>query len=82
MLKVKFRFLYTTPKEAKSVAQAIEPDNRQSIQGLTITTATNDSILFGAISCEMSVATLASTLDDLLACVSTAESTFEAIRDQ
>jgi hypothetical protein len=82
LLKVKFQFLYATPKEAESVVQAIEPDNRQSIQGLTITTTTNDSILSGSVSCETSVATLASTLDDLLACISVAEGIFEAIQDQ
>jgi hypothetical protein len=82
LLKVKFQFLYASPKEAESVAQAIEPDNRQSIQGLKITTNTNGSVLLGSVSCEMSVATIASTLDDLFACISIAENTFEAIQDQ
>ena len=81
-MKVKLRFLYTTTKEAESVAQAIEPDNRQSIQGLSITTKADGSVLSGSVFCEMSVATLASTLDDLFACISTVEGTFEAIKDQ
>jgi hypothetical protein len=82
VLKAEFRFLYANPKEAESVTQAIHPDNLQSFEGLHITTTTQGPTLLGCVSCEMSVETLASTLDDLLACISTAEVAFEALRDQ
>lgn len=82
MLRAEFRLLYANAKEAKCVAQAIEPDNLQAPEGLNITSLTNGSYLLGSISCEMSIETLASTLDDLLACISTAEGAFEALQDK
>ncbi|MCK4497838.1 MAG: KEOPS complex subunit Pcc1 [Candidatus Bathyarchaeia archaeon] len=82
MLRAEFRFLYANAKEAKSVAQAIEPDNLQAPEGLNITSLTKGSHLLGSISCKMSIETLASTLDDLLACISAAEGAFEALQDQ
>jgi hypothetical protein len=80
-LEAKLSFTYETEREAESVVRAVSPDNVKAPSGVTVTTARDGSDLFGIVRCERSLQTFLATLDDLLACISVAERTFESVKD-
>ena len=67
---------YKNEREAEAVAKAVAPDNIQVPQGLIIETVRNGSDVLTTIECQTRLQTLIATIDDLLACVSVAEKTF------
>jgi hypothetical protein len=80
-LKAKFSFLYETEREAKTVIDAISPDNIKAPFGLTVKAVRTNSVLSTLVRCEKSLETFIATLDDLLACISIAEKSFETVKD-
>lgn len=67
---------YQNEREAKAVAKAVSPDNLEVPPGLYIETIRNGSDVLTKVECQTRLQTLIATLDDLLACVSVAEKTF------
>jgi hypothetical protein len=58
---------------ARSIMEAISPDNLQSPRGVVIKTKVKDSELHMTISCVGGIKSLIATLDDLLSCIQAAE---------
>ncbi len=79
-LEARLTFIYDTEHEAKSVNDAISPDNIEVPIGLNVETARDNCLLSTSVSCDKSIETFIATLDDLLACISVAEQVFRAIR--
>lgn len=64
---------YNDKKTAEAVAKAISPDNTKTPQGMTIKTIQATGAVKTTIAIRGKLATLISTIDDLLCCASTAE---------
>ena len=79
-LEAKLSFVYETEQETKAVVKAVSPDNVEVPLGLSIEMIRNDCRLLAAVCCEKPLGTFIATLDDLLACISVAEKTFEAVK--
>ena len=71
---------YQNEREAEAVAKAVSPDNIQVPLGLHIKTVRNGSDVDTKIECQTRLETLIATIDDLLACVSVAEKTFNVAK--
>ncbi len=80
-LEAKLSFTYETERDAESVVKAVSPDNVKVPSGVTVTTTRDGSDLLGVVRCEKPLPTFLATLDDLLACISVAERTFESAKD-
>ncbi len=78
-LNAEFLFAYETEKRAEAIVKAVSPDNVEVPRGLSVKTSMSNSRLLASVSCKKSLETFVSTLDDLLACISVAESIFGAI---
>jgi hypothetical protein len=75
-LEAEIRLAYRNEREAEAVAKAVSPDNVEVPPGLHIETLRNGSDVLTKIECQTRLQTLIATIDDLLACVSVAEKTF------
>jgi tRNA threonylcarbamoyladenosine modification (KEOPS) complex Pcc1 subunit len=75
-LEAEIRLSYRNEREAEAVAKAVSPDNVEVPDGLRIETTRNGSDVLTTINCQTRLQTLIATIDDLLACVSVAEKTF------
>jgi hypothetical protein len=64
---------YDDARIAKAVTGAISPDNFKTPKGLKVKTVQETGRVVSRIACEVKLATLISTIDDLLSCTSTAE---------
>ncbi len=64
---------YASPRVAKAVAKALEPDNLKLPDGLAVSTRASGNKVTSAIDLDGRMETLLATLDDLLACALTAE---------
>ncbi len=71
---------YQNEREAEAVAKAVSPDNIQVPPGLHIKTVRNGCDVDTKIECQTRLETLIATIDDLLACVSVAEKTFNVAK--
>ena len=80
-MEAKIRLNYQDEREAQAVAQAVSPDNLQVPPGLYIKTVRNGSKVLTTVECQTRIQTLIATLDDLLACVSVAEKTFNVAKN-
>lgn len=78
--EAELRFVYTTSLEAAAIAKALSPDNYHVPAGLSVKTVSSGRQLSASVHCEKPLETLIATLDDLLACVSAAESAFKTIQ--
>ena len=67
---------YRNEREAEAVAKAVSPDNVEVPPGLHIETSRKGFDVLTTIECRTRLQTLIATIDDLLACVSVAEKTF------
>ena len=65
--------LYEDADAARSIMEAISPDNLQAPPGVTVEARTADSRLQISVSCAGGVRSLIATVDDLLSCVQAAE---------
>ncbi len=68
---------FENTREAEAVTKAVSPDNVKVPSGLNIKTQRNGSTVHTLIFCRTRLQTLIATLDDLLACVSVAEKSYE-----
>ena len=79
-MEAEIRLSYKNQREAQAVAKAVSPDNVEVPSGLLIETVRNGSEVLTTIECQTKLATLIATIDDLLACVSVAEKTFQVAK--
>lgn len=79
-LEAKVSFMYDTEREAEAVVKAVSPDNVEVPSGLSVETVRRDRHLLALVHCEKSLETFIATLDDLLACISVVEKTFETVK--
>ncbi|MGD2066786.1 MAG: KEOPS complex subunit Pcc1 [Candidatus Bathyarchaeota archaeon] len=75
-MEAEIRLTYQNEREAEAVAKAVSPDNMEVPSGLYIETVRNGSDVLTKVECQTRLQTLIATIDDLLACVSVAEKTF------
>ncbi|HID60945.1 MAG TPA: hypothetical protein EYP46_03700 [Hadesarchaea archaeon] len=66
--------VYGDERAAKAVATALAPDNLQVPEGLEISTVAKGREVVSVVGLDGRAETLLATLDDLLACMLTAES--------
>jgi len=64
---------YKKREAAKAIAAAIQPDNLQSPKGVRVRTRVDIARITTLVELDGRIETLLATLDDLLACISTAE---------
>ena len=74
-LELKFR----NEKTARSILEAVSPDNIQAPEGIMVKTLLNDNILKIEITCSRGIGSLILTLDDLLSCIQAAEKTINLL---
>jgi tRNA threonylcarbamoyladenosine modification (KEOPS) complex Pcc1 subunit len=79
-LEAEIRLSYKTEREAEAVAKAVSPDNVEVPPGLYVKTVRKGSDVHTRIECQTRLQTLIATIDDLLACVSVAEKTFNVAK--
>lgn len=79
-LEAELSLVYGTEREAEAVVKAVSPDNVKTPVGLSVETIRDNCRLLARVSCEKTLETFISTLDDLLACISVAEKTFAAVK--
>jgi hypothetical protein len=79
-LEAEIRLSYKNEREAEAVEKAVSPDNVEVPPGLHIETARNGSDVLTTIECQTRLQTLIATIDDLLACVSVAEKSFNVAK--
>lgn len=64
---------YPDPKTARSIMDAISPDNLDAPEGIDIDAKVEGNKLKISISCSRGIGSLLSTADDLLSCIQAAE---------
>lgn len=79
-LEAELSFTYESEQEAESIVKAVSPDNVKVPIGLSVKMMVSNCHSQVSVSCEKSLETLLATLDDLLACMSTAERTLKTIK--
>lgn len=80
MLEAEIVLTYSSENEAKTISNAISPDNLEAPVGLFIETKALGCSVVTTIKYDgENIATFLSTIDDLLSCASTAEKTLSAI---
>ena len=80
-MKTKIVLKYENEREAKTVSQAVSPDNMKTPMHLGVDTFDVGNQVVASVNYEGdNIMTLASTIDDLLRCATIAEKTFLAIR--
>ena len=79
-MEAEIRLSYKNEREAEAVEKAVSPDNVEVPPGLHIETARNGSDVLTTINCQTRLQTLIATIDDLLACVSVAEKSFNVAK--
>jgi hypothetical protein len=79
-LEAEIRLSYQNEREAEAVAKAVSPDNVEVPSGLYVKTVRKGSEVLTNVECQTRLQTLIATIDDLLACVSVAEKTFNVAK--
>ncbi|PVX25114.1 MAG: KEOPS complex subunit [Candidatus Bathyarchaeum sp.] len=79
-MEAEIRLTYQNEREAEAVAKAVSPDNLEVPPGLHIETVRKGSDVLTTVECQTRLQTLIATIDDLLACVSVAEKTFNVAK--
>ena len=79
-MEAEIRLSYQNEREAEAVAKAVSPDNVEVPSGLYVKTVRKGSEVLTNVECQTRLQTLIATLDDLLACVSVAEKTFNVAK--
>ena len=70
---------YDDSKTARSIMEAISPDNLDAPEGIDVATKVDGDILKISISCSRDIGSLLSTVDDLLSCIQAAERAIDKI---
>ncbi|MCZ2808299.1 MAG: KEOPS complex subunit Pcc1 [Candidatus Bathyarchaeota archaeon] len=79
-MEAEIRLSYQNEREAEAVAKAVSPDNVEVPSGLYVKTVRKGSEVLTNVECQTRLQTLIATIDDLLACVSVAEKTFNVAK--
>ena len=79
-MEAEIRLSYQNEREAEAVAKAVSPDNVEVPLGLYVETVRKGSDVLTKVECQTRLPTLIATIDDLLACVSVAEKTFNVAK--
>ncbi len=79
-LQAKITLRYESAATATAIAKAVSPDNTNTPVGLTVKTTVENQLVVTLIELQGKPATFIATLDDLLACASTAEKALGAVR--
>jgi hypothetical protein len=72
-LEAEIELVYDEARMAEAVAKAVSPDNFKTPADLTVKTMLKGKKVSTQIVCKEKLPTFIATIDDLLACVSTAE---------
>lgn len=70
---------YKHPNTAKSIMDAVSPDNLDTPEGIEIDVQVEGGDLKISISCSREIGSLLSTVDDLLSCIQAAERAIDNI---
>jgi len=73
-MRAKVSCTYGSGGISKAIAVALRPDSHQAPKGIRVATEARDTQVVSTIELDGRIETLLATLDDLLACTSTAES--------
>ncbi len=73
---------YDDEKTARAVAKAISPDNFKVPLGLKVKTQEQGCSVVSDVELKGKLATFIATIDDLLACASTAEKTLGVVKNK
>jgi len=73
------RLSFRREELAKAIYEAVEPDNKLLPKGLEIRSSIEGRTLSFEVYCDKGLGSLWSTLDDLLACIQTAERVLKAL---
>lgn len=80
-MEAKIILTYENAEEAKTVSQAVSPDNEKTPENLSVDTFYAENQVVASIHYKGdNVMTFASTIDDLLSCVTIAEKTFSVVK--
>jgi len=79
-LRAEVELEFEDEREAEAVARAVSPDNLEAPEGLRVETWWEGRTVYTVVECERGVESLLATLDDLLACVHSAERALKALR--
>lgn len=79
-MEAKIILTYETEREARSVANAVSPDNLETPSGLWIKTTQKECKVLTHVRCKTRLETFTATLDDLLGAVSVAEKSFNVAK--
>jgi len=71
---------YEGSEKARSIKDAISPDNIEAPPGVKIDVEVEGSMLRLKVECSRGIPTLISTLDDLLSCIQASETAIEEIQ--
>ena len=77
--EARIRFSYDDEALARAVHEAVEPDNRPLPEGLSVRGWVEGKHVIFEVSCSKSLGSFWATIDDLLACVQTAEKALRAV---
>lgn len=72
-MKAEVSCLYDSESTSEAIASSIEPDNRDSPEGVKIKTRKSGKKVETVVELDGRIETLIATLEDLLSCTSTAE---------
>ena len=80
-MEARITLVYRDEKEAKTVSEAVSPDNIKPPKGLSVETFNVENRVVASIKYDgNNLMTFLSTIDDLLSCVSIAEKAFLAVK--
>jgi len=78
-VEAKLGLKFRDENTARSILEAVSPDNVQVPEGIDIKTHLKENILKIEISCSKGIGSLILTLDDLLSCIRAAEKTINQL---
>ena len=79
-MEARITLVYQDPRRARTVSEAVSPDNAKTPENLSVETSAVDNSVVTCIQYGGdNLMTFLSTIDDLLSCVSVAEKTFQAV---
>ena len=78
--RVSITLRYGEERAARSVAEALSPDNLDAPQGIRVKSLASGNNIIAVVEGERSLETIVSTIEDLLSCVQAAERAIGSIR--
>jgi tRNA threonylcarbamoyladenosine modification (KEOPS) complex Pcc1 subunit len=81
-MKARIALEADSSEEAKAISRALNPDNLKAPRGMRISTSTRGAEIVSEIVFLGRIATLTSTIDDILRCARAAERAFKSLSKQ